>query len=201
MQSPRPILVGITGGIGAGKSTAAKIFQTLGIPVYYADDRAKWLMANSEELVRQIRAQFGKESYFEDGRLNREFLADKVFSDQEQTKLINGLVHPAVKRDFEAWAAVQDTPYVLKEAALLFETGAYKDLDQVINVFAPVDLRISRVLARDSHRSKGQVEAIMERQMSDSQKNKLADFTLSNKENQLLIPQVLEIHKALSKKD
>ncbi|GGF24041.1 dephospho-CoA kinase [Echinicola rosea] len=200
MNSRKSLLVGITGGIGAGKSTAAKIFHTLGIPMYSADDRAKWLMAHSKALVAQIKAQFGEASYLADGRLNREFLAGRVFSDPAQTKLINGLVHPAVKGDFEAWAAEQESPYVLKEAALLFETGSYRDLDQVINVFSPVDLRISRVLARDSHRSREQVEAIMERQMSDSQKNKLADFIISNKENQMLIPQVLEIHKALLKK-
>lgn len=168
--------------------------------MYYADDRAKWLMANSPSLKEQIAAQFGKEAYHEDGTLNRPFLAGKVFSDPEQTKRINGLVHPAVKDDFEAWAARQDAPYVLKEAALLFETGSYQDLDHVIHVFAPVDLRISRVLSRDAHRSREQVLAIMERQWSDTQKNKQADFTISNKENQMLIPQVMKVHKALSEK-
>ncbi|AWW31289.1 dephospho-CoA kinase [Echinicola strongylocentroti] len=199
MNSHRPLLIGITGGIGAGKSTAAKIFSVLGIPVYSADDRAKWLMVHSLELKQKIQAHFGEESYFDEGGLNRAFLAEKVFSDPEQTKVINGLVHPAVKKDFEQWATSHQTPYVLKEAALLFESGSYQDLDKVINVSAPVELRMSRIMARDAHRSKEQVVSIMERQMSDSEKNKLADFVISNEENQALIPQVLQIHKILSK--
>lgn len=199
MNKPQNLLVGITGGIGAGKSTAARIFSLLGIPIYYADDRAKWLMANSPALTSQIIDRFGKEAYLPDGHLNREYLAKEVFSNAENTAAINALVHPAVKDDFTVWAMRQKAPYVLKEAALLFETGSYKDLDKNILVSAPTDLRISRVLQRDAHRSKEQVRAIMERQMSDAQKNKLADFIIKNTEDELLIPQVLKIHKSLAK--
>lgn len=192
-------MVGITGGIGSGKSTVAKIFSILGIPIYYADDRAKWLMANDPDLKKQIQINFGSESYSEDGVLDRSFLASKVFSDEEKVKTINGLVHPAVKADFEKWAHAQKSPYVLKEAALLFETGSYKDLDKVINVSSPIRIRISRVLMRDPHRNEKQVNDIIDKQLPDEEKNKLADFVIKNTDNKLLIPQVLEIHKQLMK--
>jgi dephospho-CoA kinase len=199
MKSHKPILVGITGGIGSGKSTVAKIFSILGIPIYYADDRAKWLMANDSDLKKQIQENFGSESYTEGGILNRAFLASKVFSDEEKVKIINGLVHPAVKLDFENWAKAQNSSYVLKEAALLFETGSYKDLDKVINVSSPIRIRISRVLMRDLHRNEKQVNDIIDKQLPDEEKNKLADFVVKNTDNKMLIPQVLEIHNQLLK--
>ncbi|GGZ34233.1 dephospho-CoA kinase [Echinicola pacifica] len=194
----KSLLIGITGGIGAGKSTVARVFALLGIPIYYADDRAKWLMGNAPELKQQIIAAFGEESYLPEGSLNRSFLAEQVFSNPEKTTVINGLVHPAVKADFESWAEKQDSPYVLKEAALLVETGAYKDLDKLITVTAPQEVRISRVLQRDPQRSREQVLSIMDKQSSDSKKNKLADFIVTNTEDRLLIPQVLRIHEQLS---
>ncbi|MCL6258672.1 dephospho-CoA kinase [Aquiflexum sp. TKW24L] len=197
MTSHKPLLIGITGGIGSGKSTVARIFSILGIPIYFADDRAKWLMANDADLKKEIISNFGKESYSDSGKLNREFLAAQVFSDEEKVKTINELVHPAVKADFEKWAANQKAPYVLKEAALLFETGSSKDLDKVINVSAPIRIRISRVLMRDSHRNEKQVNDIIDKQLPDEEKNKLADFVIKNADNKLLIPQVLEIHRQL----
>jgi dephospho-CoA kinase len=199
MKSHKPLLVGITGGIGSGKSTVAKIFSILGIPIYYADDRAKWLMAYDPELKNQIKDNFGSESYSEEGILNREFLASKVFSDEAKVKTINALVHPAVKTDFEKWANQQVSPYVIKEAALLFETGSFKDLDKVINVSSPLKIRISRVLMRDPHRNEKQVNDIIDKQLPDEEKNKLADYVIKNTYNKLLIPQVLEIHNQLLK--
>jgi len=199
MTSHKPKLVGITGGIGSGKSTVARIFSILGIPIYHADDRAKWLMANDPDLKEQIQKNFGSESYSEEGILNRAFLASKVFSDEEKVKTINGLVHPAVRDDFEKWAHDQNSPYVIKEAALLFETGSYKDLDKVINVSSPIKIRISRVLMRDPHRNEKQVNDIIDNQLPDEEKNKLADFVIKNTDNRMLIPQVLEIHKQLLK--
>jgi dephospho-CoA kinase len=199
MKNHKPFLVGITGGIGSGKSTVARIFSILGIPIYYADERAKWLMANDPELKKQILNNFGSESYSEEGVLNRAFLASKVFSDEEKVKIINALVHPAVVADFEKWAHDQNSPYVLKEAALLFETGSYKDLDKVINVSSPIKIRISRVLMRDPHRNEKQVNDIIDKQLPDEEKNKLADFVIKNTDNKMLIPQVLEIHKQLLK--
>lgn len=189
--------VGITGGIGSGKSTVAKIFEILGIPVYYADDRAKWLMNHQEELKSQLIEKFGSESYTLEGHLNREFLATTVFSDPEKVKTINSLVHPAVGKDFETWAASQETPYVLKEAALIFETGGEKKLDAVINVSSPLKVRVSRVLMRDPQRSLDQVNQIIDQQLPDEQKNELADFVIKNTDSKMLIPQVLSIHQKL----
>ncbi|RZS94904.1 dephospho-CoA kinase [Cecembia calidifontis] len=197
MTKQRPYLVGITGGIGSGKSTVAKIFAILGIPIYYADDRAKWLMSHDSELKKAIIEKFGRESYSESGELNRSYLAAHVFADDDKVKTINSLVHPAVKRDFESWAAAQNSPYVLKEAALLFETGSYQELDKVINVSAPLKIRINRILLRDPHRDEKQINDIINKQLPDEEKNSKADYVIKNADNKLLIPQVLAIHQEL----
>ncbi|PRY89135.1 dephospho-CoA kinase [Mongoliibacter ruber] len=200
MTNKKPLTVGITGGIGSGKTTVAKIFSILGVPIYFADDRAKWLMGNDPILISKIKESFGEESFSESGELNRKYLAEKVFADTEKTKQINALVHPAVGKDFEVWVALQNAPYVLKEAALLFETGSYKQLDQVINVSAPLKLRVSRVLMRDPQRTEKQINDIIDKQLPDEEKNEKADFVIKNTENKLLIPQVLKIHQALKTK-
>lgn len=197
MNNSRPLWVGITGGIGSGKSTVCKIFQLLGIPVYSSDDRAKWLMANDQQLKSEISSAFGTESYLTDGAVNRTFLAEKVFSDPEKVKQVNKLVHPAVGKDFRTWAESQKSPYVLKEAALLFETGAAKELDKVINVSSPLKIRVARILMRDPHRDEAQVNHIIDQQMPDEEKNELANFVIKNTDSKLLIPQVLEIHRKL----
>ena len=197
MSKRHPFMVGLTGGIGSRKSTVVKIFQILGIPCYSADDRAKWLMANEPKLIEGIKANFGPESYLEDGTVNRSYLAEKVFSDPEKVKTINALVHPAVGKDFKTWAENQTSPYVLKEAALIFETGSNKDLDYVINVSSPIKVRIARVLMRDNHRTVEQVNNIIDQQLPDENKNELADFVIKNVDNKLLIPQVLKVHEAL----
>lgn len=196
-MSNHPMTVGITGGIGSGKSTVAKIFSILGIPIYYADDRAKWLMATNEALKSDIIAQFGEESYTKEGELNRAYLANEVFGDPAKTAIMNNLVHPAVRKDFEEWIFMQKSPYILKEAALLFETGSYKELDFVINVSSPLVIRMTRILLRDPHRSEAQVHAIIDKQLPDEQKNELAHFVIKNTDNKLLIPQVLKIHEKL----
>lgn len=197
MKTDRPKLIGLTGGIGSGKTTVAKIFSILGIPIYYADDRAKWLMINNIDLISKIKSNFGHESYFNDGSLNRVYLAEKVFTNLEQTQLINSLVHPAVRTDFEKWVNNQNSPYVIKEAALLYETGSYKQLDKTINVSSPLKIRMARILIRDTHRTESQLNEIIDKQLPDEEKNKLADFVIKNAENKLLIPQVLEIHGEL----
>jgi dephospho-CoA kinase len=199
MTDHSPFKVGITGGIGSGKSTVAKIFALLGVPVYYADDRAKWLMLHDQNLRINIKAAFGDEAYLEEGGLNREWLAAFVFSDANRVNTINALVHPAVKADFEAWAATQDYPYVLKEAALIYESGSYRELDKIINVSAPLVNRIHRVLVRDPHRTEAQVHSIIEKQLPDEEKNEKADYVIKNADNKLLIPQVLNIHQQLLK--
>ncbi|WPR75358.1 dephospho-CoA kinase [Algoriphagus sp. NG3] len=197
MNKNSPTLVGITGGIGSGKTTVAKIFSILGIPVYSADDRAKWLMQNDGQLKTQIRHEFGDDSYLPEGSLNRDFLAKKVFSDPERVKTINSLVHPAVGRDFSDWASTHSSPYVLKEAALIFETGSNDALDFVINVSSPLKVRLARTMMRDPFRSEEQVHQIINQQLPDEQKNELADFVIKNTDNKLLIPQVLKIHDKL----
>ncbi len=197
MSKSPSLKVGITGGIGSGKSTVGKIFSILGIPTYSADDRAKWLMNHEQELKEQIQATFGKESYNDSGELDRVFLAETVFSDPEKVKKINSLVHPAVGKDFETWSRKQNSPYVLKEAALIFETGGEKALDYVINVSSPLKIRVTRILLRDPHRSEEQINQIINQQLPDEQKNELADFVIKNTDNKLLIPQVLKIHEDL----
>ncbi|SMD41780.1 dephospho-CoA kinase [Aquiflexum balticum DSM 16537] len=197
MIKGKKMLIGITGGIGSGKSTVAKIFNILGIPVYSADDRAKWLMANDPDLKGQIISNFGEESYIEDGSLNRSYLASRVFNDEEKVSMINSLVHPAVKKDFEKWVPKQNSPYVLKEAALLFETGSYQDLDKIINVSAPLKIRINRIMLRDPQRSENQINDIINKQLPDEEKNLKADFVIKNSDNRLLIPQVMQIHNEL----
>lgn len=200
MNELGPKRIGITGGIGSGKSTVCQIFKILGVPVYSADDQAKWLMANNPSLKSQISETFGKDSYLPDGSLNRAYLAEMVFSDPEKVKKINALVHPAVGTDFESWAKNQTAPYVLKEAALLFESGSAKDLDKIINVSSPLKIRLARVLMRDPHRDEAQVNKIIDQQLPDEKKNEMADFVIKNTDTKLLIPQVLQIHSKLIEK-
>lgn len=197
MSEQTPLKVGITGGIGSGKSVVANFFSILGIPVYFADDRAKWLMAHDQGLSAQIREEFGVESYLPDGSVNRTFLANTVFANPEKVKKINSLVHPAVYQDFLKWVKSQTAPYVVKEAALIFETSGQKSLDYVINVSSPLKIRVARTLMRDPHRSEEQVNQIINQQMPDEEKNELADFVIKNTDNKLIIPQVLSIHEKL----
>lgn len=194
-----PLLVGLTGGIGAGKSTVARIFAKLGVPVYYADDRAKWLTANNPEIRSRVKEHFGTAAFSEDGSLNRAALSQEIFADAEKARLLESWVHPAVRQDFKAWVAEQKTPYMLKEAALLFESGSYQELDKLIVVTSPEALRIRRVLARDTHRDRKQVAAIMARQIPEQVKAANADFVIANDQEHLLIPQVLRVHKQLKR--
>jgi dephospho-CoA kinase len=195
--------VGITGGIGSGKTTVCKIFETLGIPVYYADDRAKWLMENDEQLVKGIKDLFGEEAYTPEGKLNRPYIAQIVFSEKDKLSSLNQLVHPAVGLDGIRWNEAQTgVPYTLKEAALIYESGSYQLLDKVITVFAPKDLRIERVMARDQV-DREAVESRIAKQMSEEEKMERADYVIYNDGNQSLIKQVYTIHKDLTslKKD
>ncbi len=187
--------IGITGGIGSGKSTVARIFQVLGIPVYDADTRAKQLMNEDTALKESIAAAFGSDVY-EDGRLNRSRLAAMVFNDEARLAQLNAIVHPATIKDAARWMEQQQAPYALKEAALIFESGSQQGLDYVIGVFAPAALRLQRAMQRDGS-TKEQVLARMSKQVSDSIKMRLCDFTIINDEQQLIIPQVLAIHEKL----
>ncbi|MBE7177779.1 MAG: dephospho-CoA kinase [Mucilaginibacter polytrichastri] len=187
--------IGLTGGIGSGKSTVARIFEVLGIPVFYADDAAKKLMTDDAEVVKAIRENFGDEAYLENGQLNRSYIAGRVFNDEAQLKVLNGIVHPATFRAMDRWADAQrNVPYVVKEAALLFESGSYKQSDHTVLVLSPEALRIRRIMNRDGI-TEEQVRARMSKQMSDAEKEKRAGFTLQNDEHSLLIPQVLKLHE------
>lgn len=197
MTNPKTLRIGVTGGIGSGKSTVCKVFSILGIPIYAADEQAKRIMAKEEGLKKKILSAFGPNAYTVEGELNRNFLATTVFSDPEKLANLNALVHPAVAADFDAWASKQTSPYVIKEAALLFETGAAKQLDYVINVSSPLKIRMNRVLLRDPHRSEKQINQIIDQQLPDDRKNEQADFIVKNQENKLIIPQVLDLHNKL----
>lgn len=184
--------IGLTGGIGSGKSTVAKVFETLGVPVYYADDAAKRIMNEDEELKKQLKQQFGETVYTE-GKLNRKALAEIVFTDPAKLNRLNAITHPATIADAERWMQKQTTPYAIKEAALIFESGAQKFLDYVIGVTAPAPLRIQRTMHRDGI-TKEEVMARMDKQMDESIKMRLCDFVLTNDEQEMLLPQVIELH-------
>jgi dephospho-CoA kinase len=190
--------IGITGGIGSGKSLVSKIFHCLGIPVYDADSRAKNLMTTDGILISQIKKEFGALSYHEDGTLNRSYISEVVFSNSERLDVLNKLVHPRVAENYFAWVnAHSDSPYLLKEAALLYESNSFKELDKVIVVNSPDTLRIERILKRDPQRSENQVRDIIRSQMPEDEKLKRADFVIRNNESDMVIPQVLEIHNKI----
>ncbi|WP_316823967.1 dephospho-CoA kinase [Pedobacter miscanthi] len=188
--------VGITGGIGSGKTTACKVFEVLGIPVFYADTVAKEIMTKDALLIEGVKTAFGNESYFEDGKLNNKHIAGIVFNNEKALAQLNALVHPAVFRAFDAWEATipSTVPYTLKEAAILFESGSYKMCDTTILVTAPYDVKIKRLMQRDGV-TEAQIKARMDKQLSDEQKGKLADHFIVNDEEQSIIEQVLALHK------
>lgn len=191
--------IGLTGGIGSGKSTVARIFEVMGIPVYYADDRAKQLMVQDPELKAGIVALFGKEAY-RGGELDRAHIANLAFTDPSLLKKLEALVHPAVLADGERWhEAQQGVPYTIKEAALLFESGSYQALDEIIVVTAPLEVRIERVMKRDQT-SRDSVEARIARQLPEEEKAARADFVIVNDGSRSLIRQVWEIHRQLCSK-
>ncbi|WP_299550253.1 dephospho-CoA kinase [Seonamhaeicola sp.] len=192
------IIVGLTGGIGSGKTTVAKQFESLGVPVYIADEEAKKLMNRSKVIKRKLIQLFGAQAYTDD-KLNRPFIADIIFNDKSYLQKMNAIVHPRVARHFEKWALKQDAPYVIKEVAILFENGGYKQCDFVITVTAPKKVRVERLLKRDNT-TKEKIEAIMKHQWPDDEKVKLSDFVVENIGLQATLNQVHSIHKKLLKK-
>ncbi len=198
-QEPKTLLtmkVGITGGIGSGKTTVCKIFEVLGVPVYYADEQAKRLMIRHPELIKKVKSLFGEAAYYPDGSLNRPYIAHSAFNNPYLLAQLNAAVHPVVQEDATQWQQQQQTPYTLKEAALLFESGSFRKLDRVITVYAPMEVRIQRVMQRDQV-SKSQVMSRIEKQLSDADKIQLADFVVTNNGQTLLIPQIQHIHQRL----
>lgn len=186
--------VGLTGGIGSGKTIVAKVFECLGLPVYYADASAKRLM-NEEPLKSKISESFGADAYI-NGVLNRGWLAQKVFSDKEQLELLNSMVHPVTIADAERWFSEQHAPYAIKEAALIFEAGSEKKLDHVIGVYAPDETRIKRTMERDGI-SREHVLARMSKQFPQEKNMERCDFVIMNDDIQAILPQVLDIDKLL----
>ncbi len=193
-----PLQIGITGGIGSGKSIICKIFRNLGIPIYDADFNAKSLMTEDKSLIAAIKKHLGVEAYLSDNQLNRKYIAGKVFGNRQQLDLLNSLVHPAVGAHYKRWVQSHtDKLYVIKEAALLFESGAYKMLDKIITVEAPMDIRINRVLFRDAHRSAKDIQAIIDNQLTDKNRREKADYFITNDDKTTVIPQVIKLHKKL----
>lgn len=190
-----PLKIGLTGGIGSGKSTVAKLFELLHVPVYYADAASKRLYHTDKELMANLKKHFGEDIYTNE-QLNRSKLASIVFRDKGKLELLNSLVHPPTIKDAEEWLSRQTAPYVIKEAALLFESGSVAGLDYVIGVYAPTHLRIKRVMDRDNI-TREDVQNRMSKQISETVKMRLCDFVITNNEQEMVIPQVLHLHDKL----
>ena len=188
--------IGLTGGIGSGKTTVANIFKVLGIPIFNADDVAKKIMEEDEVLIASIKKEFG-ESAYRNGRLNRKYLAGIVFKDAYKLDLLNSLTHPVTLAAAEKWMQQQTSPYAIKEAALMFESAAAAGVDYIIGVYAPLSLRIDRVMNRDGIAKQDVLDRI-NRQINEDIKMKLCDFVIHNDEQQLVIPQVLKLHETFT---
>ncbi len=185
--------IGLTGGIGSGKSTVAAIFEKLGIPVYYADLEARRLMNEDAGLRLSIISLFGREAY-NGGVLNRKYISSVVFDNKQKLASLNALVHPVTIRNSEEWIGAQSSPYIVREAALIFESGVNKSLDHVIGVSAPEELRVRRVMARDVTNPEA-VRSRIRNQMDEAEKMRLCDFVIVNDETRLVLPQVLVLHE------
>ncbi len=188
--------VGMTGGIGSGKSTVSRIFESLGVPVYYTDPRAKELMATDREIVEQLTALLGPETYA-DGSLDREYVSSRIFTDRELIRQVNAIVHPRVAADFVEWAAgLADSgmPYVMMECAIMFESGFAELTDYIVTVSADVEQRIARASRRDETGER-QVRERMANQMDDGERESHADFTIRNSDHDMVLPQVIELHR------
>ena len=193
----RPLKLGITGGIGSGKSVVCRIFKEIGIPVYDADQEAKILLKSDPEIVSAVKQLIGKEAYDPSGSPNRAFISSVVFSSPEKLEALNNIIHPAVRKNFLEWVdANAEKKIVVKEAAIMFESGAWKDMDFIAVVVAPEACRIARVLKRDSKNEK-QIKAIIDQQLPEAELIKRADFVVVNNDHQLVMPQILSLIEEL----
>ncbi|MCX6219034.1 dephospho-CoA kinase [Spirosoma sp.] len=191
-----PLQIGVTGGIGSGKSVVCRVFKALDIPVYEADERAKWLTEHDPILKTDIQRVLGSNAYDATGKYNRTWVASQVFSDPSLLSALNAVIHPRVFADTAAWVNEQaHKPYVVKEAALMKAAGSGNSLDKVIVVQAPIALRIARIRQRDPHRSEAEIQNIIDRQISDAERRQLADYIIENDESQLLLPQIIRLHE------
>lgn len=190
--------IGLTGGIGSGKTLVSSVFKELGISVYNADTEAKRLMEADSGIIRRIKSLLGPQSY-QNGKLNRKFISDVVFFDNVKLESLNAIVHPAVRQDFERWVVEKASePYVIKEAAILFESGGVETLDYTIFVKADMNTRIGRVVERD-HVTAGQVRSRMDHQMDDQEKERLADYIINNEIGSMILPQIVDLHNKFLK--
>ena len=188
-------VLGLTGGIGSGKTTVANIFRELGVPVYIADDEAKKLMNSDAKLKKEIIVLFGDEAY-QNGILNRKYIANRVFGNKELLERLNAIVHPAVGKDFDQWKEDQASVYVVYEAAILFEKGGYRKCDKNLLITAPREVRIRRIISRDLA-TPAEIEARMNNQWADEKKAKLADFIINNKDLEQTREEVRKIHQIM----
>jgi dephospho-CoA kinase len=192
-------IIGITGGIGSGKTIVSQIFAKLDVPVYEADKAAHALYDKYPEIIDLIKNEFSEEVMDKNGKINRKKLGEIVFADQQKLSVLNKIVHPFVKTDFSEWFKnKKGYSYVLKEAAILFESGTDKDCDKVITISSPLEIRIARIRERD-HKTKSEIELVISKQLSDEERIERSDFVIYNDEKQLVIPQVLKIHSILIK--
>jgi dephospho-CoA kinase len=192
--------IGLTGGIGSGKSNIAEAFKILGIGVYNSDERAKWLNENDERIVAGLTKLLGNEVYFADGKLNKRYMAGRIFSDKKLLQEVNALIHPIVEEDFEAWCKEQEAKgakYIINEAALLVENGSYDRYDYLIVVCAPYEQRVTRTMKRDNM-TKEQVESRIINQMSDDEKREYADEVILTDDKHFIIPQIMKINNLLN---
>ncbi len=194
----KPKLIGITGGIGAGKSTVSTICKHLGFKVYNSDQRAKQIVSEDSIIKKKLISFFGNNVY-KNGVLDRKFLSNKIFNDKSSLQNINSIIHPAVKKDFNCWVINNSTEKILfKESALLFESGAYKELDKIILIVSDKNLRVSRVLNRDQKRSKKEIESIIDKQINEADAIKYANIVIDNNHKKMLLPSVIrEIEKLM----
>jgi dephospho-CoA kinase len=194
-----PLRIGVTGGIGSGKTLVCRIFEVLGIPVYYSDLESRQLTEQEPSVIQAIKEAFGAHLYTPANVLDKKALAAIVFADKHKLEQLNAIVHPHVRAHFIRWCERQTSPYLVKEAAILFESGAYKDLDYVITVSASLETRIRRVMERD-HASEEAVRNRISRQMTDGQREEMADFVIRNDEVNPVLPEVLRLHHVFLEK-
>ena len=191
-------IVGLTGGIGSGKTTVSEVFKNLGISVYNSDFEAKKIMNTDEDLINKLKMIFGFDIYDSDNQLNRKKLADLIFNNKNKLNTVNRIVHPAVKKHFQNWINKQNSPYIIKETAILFESGIYKEVDKIITVVSPLNTRINRIKKRDNLSEK-EIKERINNQTDDEYKIKNSDFIITNNNISLILPQILSIHKKLLK--
>lgn len=191
------LTLGVTGGIGSGKTSVCRVFDVLGVPVFSADREAQEIMKTDNVIIGKINSIVGKDLYI-NGSLNRKELATIIFNDNTLLEKVNSVVHPAVFDRFRKWVSEQTTPYVIMEAAILFESGASKYVDKIATVIAPVEQRVERVILRNKL-SREEVLERMRNQMDDTTRMKLSDFIISNSENDMIIPAILKIHHDILK--